>query len=188
MFELFQLKNGRKVSIKRLFKDDYEKNNNYTFVYNWLHDVNKYLSLNFEKKDLKQNKITYYKMISNEKLYIVIGAIFNEAIIATAHLSLVPPETKSGHVGTWGIAVHPDFQYQGLGRKLLEQVEECARQKGLKKLQASFFAKNERAEKLYIEKMNYVIEGKQKFAALLNDGTYTDIVLIGKILDKELAQ
>ncbi len=188
MNELFRLKNGKTVFIKRLYKKDYEINNNYEFVYNWLHDISEYLALDFEKKNLEQNKTSYYQMILNEELYIVLGALSEEKIIATAHLTLNPPTMKSGHVGTWGISINPNFQDQGLGKRLLELLENIALKKGLKKLHASYYAANKKAEHLYINRMKYEIEGRQKLAALLKNGSYTDIMLIGKILDDKLTK
>ncbi len=38
---------------------------------------------------------------------------------------------------------------------------------------------------LSLKKMGYEIEGKCKFAVLLKDGTYTDKIFIGKIVDEE---
>lgn len=94
--------------------------------------------------------------------------------------------SKSKHVGTWGIAIHPEFQGQRLGLKILRKIEEFARDKGIKKLQAAYISENKSAEALYVGKLKYDIEGRQRFSALLKNGKYADIVLIGKILDKDL--
>jgi ribosomal protein S18 acetylase RimI-like enzyme len=186
MFGAFELKDGRIVLIKHLMVEDYEYNNNYEFVHNWLHRVNKYLAFEFEKEDLVQDKKSYYDILSNEKDNFVIGALFDDMIIASANLSMSPHFRKEKHIGRWGIAIHPDFQNQGLGTKLLKIIEKIAMEKGLKKLEAEYFDRNKNAEILYLKKMNYIIEGRRKFSGLLKDGKYADKILIGKIIDKAL--
>ncbi|MBN1803567.1 MAG: GNAT family N-acetyltransferase [Candidatus Lokiarchaeota archaeon] len=124
--------------------------------------------------------------MSNEDLHIAIGAIFHGKLIASGDLPLNPLGSKSKHVGTWGIAIHPEFQGQRLGLKILRKIEEFARDKGIKKLQAAYISENKSAEALYVGKLKYDIEGRQRFSALLKNGKYADIVLIGKILDKDL--
>ena len=54
--ENFVLKDGRVVIIKRLRKEDYEKNNNYEFVHDWLNSVNTFLGLEFNKEDIENDE------------------------------------------------------------------------------------------------------------------------------------
>ncbi|MBN1803566.1 MAG: GNAT family N-acetyltransferase [Candidatus Lokiarchaeota archaeon] len=98
---------------------------------------------------------------------------------------LTPPERMTEHMAIWGIAIHPDFQGLGLGKRLIELIEEYVKKKGIKKLHASYFEPNINAKRLYVDKLNYEIEGRQKFATKLKDGTYADIILIDKILDQQ---
>ncbi len=97
-----------------------------------------------------------------------------------------PFNEKESHIGTWGIVIHPNFQNQGLGAKLLTLLENVAKQRGLKKLEAEYYDQNRSAEILYLEKMKYTVEGRKKKTGLLSNGTYTDKILIGKIIDKTL--
>ncbi|MFX1393989.1 MAG: GNAT family N-acetyltransferase [Promethearchaeota archaeon] len=186
MIEEFKLKNGRYVIIKRLTMDDYKINNNYDYVHNWLNQVNKYLALEFEKEDLEQNRRNFEIIMSNKDNYIMIGAIYDEKIIASANLELNLRSKKMGHIGRWGIAIHPNFQNNGLGTRLLLIIEKLAKDKGIKKLETEYFNGNIIAEKLYVEKLKYQIEGRRKRGGKLKDGTYIDRVLIGKILDDSL--
>jgi ribosomal protein S18 acetylase RimI-like enzyme len=165
--------------------EDYEKNNNYRFVHNWLHQVDKYLAFEFKEEDFEQNKKNYYEMLSNEKANFFIGALFNGMIIASSNLTVSSYYKKETHIGRWGIVVHPDFQNKGLGTKLLKIIEQTSIEKGLIKLEAEFYDGNVNAEILYIEKLNYIIEGRRKCAALLNDGVYVDKILLGKIINTD---
>ncbi len=186
MIEKFKLKDGRFVVIKRLSKSDYEINNNYEFVHKWLRKVSKFLAKGFKEENLEKDKKELYNILSNDKASIFIGALFEKKIIASASLKLNPFNEKSSHIGTWGIAIHPDFQNQELGIKLLTIIEKLAIDKGLKKLEADYYDGNKSAEILYLKKMKYIVEGRKKYSGLLSDGTYVDKILIGKIIDESL--
>ncbi len=186
MIEKFKLKDGRIVIIKRLFKSDYENNNNYEFVHNWLRKVNKFLAKDFNEEDIEKDKKELYQILSNDKVSIFIGALDDKKIIGSASLMINPFNEKESHVGTWGIAIHPNFQNHGLGVKLLILLENIAKEMGIKKLEAEYYDGNKSAEILYLEKMKYTVEGRKKYTGLLNDGIYTDKILIGKIIDKTL--
>ena len=121
--EKFRLKDGRTVNIRRLYIEDYKTDNNYEFVHNWLNRVNKYLALEFEREDLESNRASFEMLISNKEEYIIVGVIFNEKIIGQASLQLNSKSIKLAHIGTWGIALHPDFQNQGIGTKMMNEIE-----------------------------------------------------------------
>jgi len=184
--EEFKLKDGRKVIIKRLRREDYEKDNNYKFVHDWLRSVNTFLGLEFNEKDIKQDEKFLYDHLSNEEGVIFIGATINGKIIGSSSLEMKVNNAKMKHVGEWGIAIHPDFHNQGIGSKLLATLEKIALERGIKKLEAEFFEGNENARRLYIDKLHYNIEGRRKFSGLLKGGKFVDKILIGKILDNSL--
>ena len=185
--EEFKLKDGRIVNIKRLTMEDYDADNNYEYVHDWLNKVNTYLALEFEKEDLETNK-TNLRFLMSKEGFIMIGGVYNGKIIASAKLELNLNNKKMGHIGKFGISIHPDFHNQGLGTRLLQIIEQEAKKKGVKKIEAAYFLGNVIAEKLYVEKLKYQIEGRRKFGGKLKDGTYTDRVLIGKIIDDSMKE
>lgn len=182
MIEEFKLKDNRVVEIRIITKEDYEIDDNYEFVYSWLNKVNKYLYIEFKPENLERNKEWYYEMLDTGNFF-VIGAIFKGKIIGTTDLRINPEVEKVKHVGSWGIAIHQDFHNQGLGMRLLTHIETLAREKGLIRLEADFYEGNTAAKTLYVEKMNYEIEGIHKKAVKLTDGTFTNKISIGKLLD-----
>ncbi len=186
MIEKFKLKDGRSVEVKRLSKNDYEINNNYEFVHKWLRNVSKYLAKGFKEENLEKDRRELYNILSDNRISYFIGALFEKKIVASASLRMNPFNEKESHIGTWGIAIHHDFQNQGLGARLLTLLENVVKQRGLKKLEAEYYDQNKSAERLYLEKMKYTSEGRKKYTGLLSDGTYTDKILIGKIIDKTL--
>ncbi len=187
MIENFKLKDGRIVEIKILNSSDYEKNKNYEFVHGWLNKINKYLNYEFNKENLERDKKEFFDNSINSDKEIIVGALYEGRIIASATLRLNLRIRKRQHVGEWGIAIHPDFHNHGLGMRLITIIEGLAKEKGLKKLEADFYSGNLSAEYLYINKMKYEIEGKRKLAVFLKDGTYTEKVMIGKIIDDSLS-
>ena len=186
MIEEFKLKDGRNVIIKRLNIVDYEKNQNYEFVHSWLNEVSKYLGREFEAEELERDREYFYKKLKNLETFFVVGAKYNEKIVGTASLELNLNSKKFKHVATWGISVNQDFQNQGLGKGLLEVLENIAKTLGIKKLEAEFIEGNKIARNLYTNKLNYSIEGRKKYSVLLNNGTYVDKIQIGKIIDENL--
>lgn len=183
MNEYFKLKDGRIVEIRILTMDDYKSNNNYEFVHDWLNQVNKFLALEFEKDDLERDRVNFELWMSNKDDYIMFGAISKGKIIASASLELNLNNKKMGHIGKWGIAIHPNYHNQGLGTRLIVIIENYAKEKGVIKLETEYYSGNIHAERVYLEKLQYQIEGKRKFGCKLTDGTYTDRILIGKIID-----
>ncbi len=67
-------------------------------------------------------------------------------------------------------------------------MEDKAKEKGIKKLEAEYFEGNDKAQRLYLEKLNYEVEGRRKYSGLLKDGKYVDRILIGKIIDDSIAK
>jgi RimJ/RimL family protein N-acetyltransferase len=186
MKEEFRLKDGRNVTIKRLKVEDYEKNQNYEFVHNWLNQVSKYLGRDFPPEELEKDREYFYKKLKGLEHFFVVGAKYNEKIVGTASLELNLNSKKFKHVATWGISVNQDFQNQGLGERLLEVLENIAKSLGIKKLEAEFIEGNSIARNLYTKKLKYSIEGRKKYSVLLSNGTYVDKIHIGKILDENL--
>ncbi|MFX1276392.1 MAG: GNAT family N-acetyltransferase [Promethearchaeota archaeon] len=186
MYEQFTLKDGRIVTIRRLDIQDYEINDNYEFVHAWIGKISKYLGRDFNPKNLEEDKKFFYNSLANKDANITIGAIHEGKIIATSSLMINHLNEKMRHVGEWGIVVHPDFQNQGLGTKILLLIERIAKDKGLIRLEAEFFEGNTIAEKLYTEKLNYSVEGRRKYKAKLKNGQFVDSILIGKIINNSL--
>ena len=87
------------------------------------------------------------------------------------------------HRATFGITVHDDYQGKGLGKLLTQYMLDIAAEQGVKKVELSVVAHNERAIHIY-KKMGYEIEGLIKmehYNPVL--GQYCDAYIMGKILD-----
>jgi len=79
-----------------------------------------------------------------------------------------------------GLAVHPDHQRSGIGRRLVEAAVEEAKRRGVRKLSLRVLSHNTAARQLY-EAQGFVVEGVLRGEFLL-DGSYVDDVLMARQL------
>jgi RimJ/RimL family protein N-acetyltransferase len=85
------------------------------------------------------------------------------------------------HRADVGWSVHPDYQKQGIGTKLLKHTLDFAKKKGLKRVEAEMAIKNKGSWKLAL-KLGFKIEGTKKKGLLTDDGKYIDTYFVGKLL------
>ncbi|MGT2951295.1 GNAT family N-acetyltransferase [Streptococcus cuniculi] len=90
---------------------------------------------------------------------------------------------RISHIGNIFIAVRKDYWGHGIGRILLEEVIEWARETGLmKRLELTVQVRNDRAVALY-QKMGFEIEGTQKWGARTDEGEWLDLYYMGRLID-----
>ena len=109
------------------------------------------------------------------------GACYNDCIVALATVHFRANREKIRHVGKFGISIHPEFHNNGLGTRMLVVLEELSKEKGLLKLEAEFSSSNKAAQHVYILKLGYTIEGFKTMALRLENGSFDNDILIGKI-------
>lgn len=88
---------------------------------------------------------------------------------------------RSGHRGeaVWG--VYPDYAKHGVGTKLLNAILAEARKKGFKRVEAEFAVAN-RASVRLATKCGFLVEGRRNADLILDNGTFADSYLFGKLL------
>lgn len=83
------------------------------------------------------------------------------------------------HAASLGISVRKEYQGQGIGKKLMENILDLADNwLMLIRVELGVFEGNERAMKLY-ESLGFEVEGKRKYAAIRN-GEYVDEYLMAR--------
>ncbi|MDQ3066699.1 MAG: GNAT family N-acetyltransferase [Actinomycetota bacterium] len=90
------------------------------------------------------------------------------------------PHSASRHVADLGLMVAATHRRRGIGRALLEQAADWARDAGVRKLELHVFPWNEPAIKLY-EHFGYEREGLRK-GHYRRAGEYVDVVLMAYTL------
>ncbi|MCM2282398.1 MAG: GNAT family N-acetyltransferase [Bdellovibrionaceae bacterium] len=93
-----------------------------------------------------------------------------------------PPHPWTKHVGRFGMFILQEFWGEGIGKKLLEIMEDHARFIGVIRIEAMVRVQNERGVRLY-SRMGYGIEGTRKNAAFIND-RFHDELFIAKLLNE----
>ena len=85
---------------------------------------------------------------------------------------------RLGHVGSFGVGVHPGFRGRGIGRGLVEALLEWTRNNPeVEKVALAVRADNPRAIALY-RKLGFVEEGRRHHEVKLENGEYVDDVLM----------
>ncbi|UZJ78640.1 GNAT family N-acetyltransferase [Fictibacillus sp. KU28468] len=91
------------------------------------------------------------------------------------------PLDSNKHVAELALAIHPDFQGQGVAQELMKAGEDWMKRLGKKKLSLRVMATNPKAIRFY-EKYGFIKQG-----LLVNefyiDGKYVDDIMMYKMLD-----
>jgi GNAT superfamily N-acetyltransferase len=172
------LDDGTIVDLKVAHKDDYDYGR-YEYLYAWLCQVDQFLAKQYKLEDLVNNKVKWLRGLESNRVTLV--GLHKDKIIGSATLNLNEPQSRAFHVASFGVAVHPDFQRKGLGKQLIDALEQIARDRGIKKIEVNFYEGNT-AEALY-RSLNYAYEGRRLRKGRLNDGTYVDEILLYKFIN-----
>ena len=87
------------------------------------------------------------------------------------------------HIGDLFIVIGKRYWNNGLGSLLIEEAIEWAQASGiLRRLQLTVQTRNQAAVHLY-QKHGFVIEGRQERGAYIEEGKFSDVYLMGKLID-----
>ena len=140
-----------------------------------------YLPIGFTRERVEG----WFKNIDYTKNIPILGVVEKEdgiRIISSSSLSF-PQIDIYRHKAEFGITVHDDYQGKGLGKILTQYMLDIAAERGLKKVELSVVAENERAIHIY-EQYGYEKEGlirMEHYNKVM--GKYCDIYKMGKILE-----
>ena len=134
------------------------------------------LQLPYQSRDYTRKK---FENISEDRHLLVAEVKKTKKVVGLIGLSQIKRARRS-HVGQIGMAVHDDYQNQGIGSQMLEAVINLADNwLNLKRLELEVYIDNENAIHLY-EKYGFVIEGTlRKYA--FRDGDYVDAYAMARV-------
>lgn len=112
---------------------------------------------------------------------LMISAWLNGELAGNLGISAVSDQRKQRHRATLGIALKKKFWGKGLGNILIREAEAAAKEMGFLQLELGVYADNERAIHLY-ESLGFENWGRSRNAFRLEDGTFRDEILMGKLL------
>jgi putative acetyltransferase len=116
--------------------------------------------------------------IFNDLLRQNIIFIYSDAEQNIGMFKLIPLQHRNTHINyIGGLAIHPDFAGKGFGSKMMAEIIDLGRQRGLKRLELSTATFNATAIKLY-ERHGFVLEGIMK--------NYTYLQAEERFIDEQL--
>ena len=123
--------------------------------------------LNFTIKD-EEDFITHY---ASDKGSIMISAFDGDRLVGNASLSCVMDRKKTLHRATFGIAILKSDWGQGLGKKILSELIDFAKQAGYETLELEVASSNSSAINLY-KNLGFVVYGERSHSLKLKSGDY----------------
>jgi putative acetyltransferase len=107
-------------------------------------------------------------------------ALVDDQIVGRLGFSTEPSRPRRKHAGGIGMAVHDDFQGQGVGTALLQAAVELADHwLNLRRLELTVCVDNEPAVRLY-KKCGFVIEGTLR-QHTFREGQYVDVYYMARL-------
>jgi ribosomal-protein-alanine N-acetyltransferase len=179
--EEFQLKDGRKVTLRHCSPDDAELFP--VFQRKVAEESTNTLQIAGKAPPIDKVRENWL-MCQEDKRHLRLGTFDGGRLIG--QLGLRPIQNDHpwvNHVGGFGMMVLEEYWGQGLGKKLLQVMESFARDCGYTRIEAMVRTQNKRGIKLYTNS-GYTLEGTRYNAALIN-GEYEDEYYIGKVLSEK---
>jgi RimJ/RimL family protein N-acetyltransferase len=172
------LKNNQEVTIRKVIKEDAQKMIDF---YNIVGGETDFLSFgaNDFKRDL-QDYEEYITATSKEPNSIMLLALIDSEIISIATINSSQKE-RTKHVGTLGIVISEKYTGLGLGKILMNDLLDWAKQNGItKKISLVTNENNTVAIELY-KKVGFEVEGLLKHDNFIR-GNYSNTVVMGLLL------
>jgi ribosomal protein S18 acetylase RimI-like enzyme len=172
------LKNNQEVTIRKVIKEDAQKMIDF---YNIVGGETDFLSFgaNEFKRDL-QDYEEYITATSKEPNSIMLLALIDSEIISIATINSSQKE-RTKHVGTLGIVISEKYTGLGLGKILMNDLLDWAKQNGItKKISLVTNENNTVAIELY-KKVGFEVEGLLKHDNFIR-GNYSNTVVMGLLL------
>ncbi len=166
MIKIRKAKLGDEIGISKVVKEGLKRKS-------W-----KYTGTNkYTKKKLESLKNSLSAK-STSRCFIAIDSKTNN-IIASIHYEF-KKVGRIKHVIGLGWGVHPDFEGQGIGTRLLNFALNDAKKRGYKRAEAEIAVENIASWKMAL-KCGFEIEGTKKKALLTDDERYIDTYIVGKL-------
>ena len=172
------IKNNLEVTIHEAGHEDAQNMINF---YNVVGGESDFLSFGAGefKRDIQDYK-EYITATSSEPNSIMLLAAIHSEIIAIATINSSQKE-RTKHVGTLGIVISQKYTGMGLGKILMNELLEWARQNGItKKISLVTNENNKVAIELY-KKLGFEVEGLLKQDNFVN-GAYCNTIMMGLLL------
>jgi len=171
---LIALKNGREVSIRLYFPDDFQ---GVVAMFACFSDD----ALRYDGPDVLKDEAKLKEWTSKLNRDIVFVALDGDRVVGFAEVFAETSSRLRG-IGMYAIYIHQDYQNQGLGLQVTELVLEEARRRGFHRLTLGVVAEHKAAIRVY-ERAGFQHEGRMREAYFADhDQKYHDNLIMGIIL------
>lgn len=143
--------------------------------------LNKYTGSNTMRgpKKIRQYEKTYVERKRSEFGFVAVDKR-SANIVGSANFS-AKDSGRMRHRGEMGWGVHPDYRGRGIATRLVKAVISEAKRRGFKKVQCEVSVRNIASIRI-AKKCGMKIEGRRKAGILLDNGTYSDTYIFGRVL------
>ncbi|HCW52622.1 MAG TPA: GNAT family N-acetyltransferase [Clostridium sp.] len=173
------LKDGTKCVLRSPNEDDAEK----MIEYLRMTSRETYFMIRYpeEVTTTIEGEIKFLKNNLQSENDIMIAAFIDGELAGNAGLTCVRNLKKINHRAEFGISIKQKFWNKGIGNILISHIIDEAKEMGYEQIELGVYSDNKKAQALY-KKYGFEVWGSIKNAYKLKDGTYSDEIIMGKIL------
>lgn len=157
---------------------DKVKASDFSYIYQlYMHpDVNPYLL--YEMMDENVFKPIFDDLIENKVLY-----LYKEGNETIGMCKLIKQKHRNEHiVYLGGLAIHPNYFGKGFGKKIMQEIIQFCKNKGILRIELSVAVHNKKAIQLY-ENLGFTQEGVlKKYTYLKSKNEFIDEVLMSNLI------
>lgn len=177
--ESFRTKSGRRVTIRHCASEDID-----SYLQPRIAEETNHTLQMIGRESSRDSLQKSWEAASADPVALRLAAFSNDKMIAWLgfYYDSDSPHPWTRHIAAFGMMIVKEFWGEGIGRRLLEIMEDHARSCGITRIQALVRVKNGRGVRLYT-RMGYGIEGTRKYGAIIN-GDPQDEYYIAKLLNQ----
>ena len=151
----------------------------FIFLRREIESESEHLALSGKERKAEPMWFTIGRMFVNRKWMTILVAKEKNKFIGYASVSFAKFRKMKTNAYLV-LSVRANYQGNGIGTKLIQEAENTARKRGIRRLELEVFAKNTGAHSLF-KRLGFEEEGRKRKIAETKDG-YDDLILMAKFL------
>lgn len=177
----FSAKDGRQIEIRPAAIEDAERIISFAKIL--FLSTDQVLTLPEEYKMTVEQEVLFIESYTNNPTALLLVAVYGNEVVSLLNFKC-GEKKKIQHSGEFGISVLPAFQALGIGKQMVIELLNWAKQKPqIEKIFLNVFHTNPVAINLY-KSLGFKEEGRMLKAAKQPDNTYVDIIYMSKFMNE----
>jgi len=178
---MFSAKDGRQIEIRPAVIEDAESIISFAKIL--FPSTDQVLTLPEEYKMTVAEELLFIESYSSTPTALLLVAVYGNEVVSLLNFKC-GEKKKVRHSGEFGISVHPAFQGLGIGKQMIIELLNWAKQKPqIEKIFLNVFHTNPVAINLY-KSLGFKEEGRMLKAAKQPDNTYADMIYMSKFMNE----